>query len=426
MNRIIGFILIIFILCTMLSGCYDSRDVDDLTYVIAVGLDKGKLEPLRLTLQYAVPKEMGGGGGGGGGEGGGSKAISTVTVECSSLSSGINLVNGFVSKQINVSHAIVAVFSEELAKEGISKFLYGMERGREFRPNMYVAVSRGSAEHYLSQVQPIQEVDPTKYYQLIFSSYKYTGFAPNSKLFSLLNKFKNTMGQPVVALAGVSKHKSLDDFAKDPDFAKKPPTTEQNFLPGNIIKQGDIAGEIMGLAVFDGDKFMGEMTGEESTDYLMVTGDYSNSYLTMPDPKKPDNYIILNVKQSRYPVSKVKLMGNTPQINVEIKLEADFIAIQSGFNYENPQNLGLVENAASSLIKDRVTRFLNRTSKEFQCDICSFGKEAVKKFLTTKQWNDYNWFGKYKNANFNVKVEMRIRRPGLMIRTVPINTSQGG
>lgn len=80
MNKIIA-ILLIFSLCLGLTGCYDKKEVDDLAYVLALGIDKGKTNTLKVTLQYAVPSKLGGGGGGLGSGAGGSQASSIITVE---------------------------------------------------------------------------------------------------------------------------------------------------------------------------------------------------------------------------------------------------------------------------------------------------------------------------------------------------------
>ena len=431
MGRRSGIVLIICLVLSLFTGCYDSREIDDLTYIIALGLDKGAIEPLRLTLQYAIPKEMGGGGGGGEGGGkGGSKSIGSITIECPTLYAGLNMANGFIGKKVNASHAVAIVISEELAKEGVRKYIHAAERGREFRPNMYIVVSNSSAEEYLKQIKPVQEVDPVKYYQLIFTAYQYTGFTPNSSYYHFYQGMTSDSEQPVAILAGVGKYKSSKEFANieagtASDKGRTPPLGG-DFKAGNLPKIGDQNSEVMGLAVFNGDKFVGEMDGEDSTNFIILKGYFKHAYLTIPDPEVPGYFIVLDIKQNRFPEKKVKIVGDTPQIYTRIKLEADLVSIQSGYNYEDPRNLFIVENAASAFLKEEITKFLYRTAKDFNSDIVGFGKLAARNFLTTKQWEDYRWLDKYKNSNFNVDVEVMIRRPGLIIRTSPVVTSRNG
>lgn len=49
-------ILCMFICTLLLSGCWDSENIEELSLVIGVGLDKPDDENLELTQQILVPK----------------------------------------------------------------------------------------------------------------------------------------------------------------------------------------------------------------------------------------------------------------------------------------------------------------------------------------------------------------------------------
>jgi spore germination protein KC len=421
-KKVLCTVLLIATFCGILSGCYDKKEIDDLTFVVAMGIDKGKVNAIKMTVQYAIPAAMGGMGGGGGG-GDTSKSIGLATVEAPSIYSGLNMINNFIGKQISMSHAIVAVFSEEIAKSGkLHGYLLAMARGREFRPNMYIAVSRSSAEDYLKSIKPIQEVNPAKYYELKFATYKYTGFTANTQFGRFFDYQESTAIQPVATLVGVGTYES----SKDIDAAKSTYIEKGRKKPlmgdykaGDVPKTGDIKGETMGLAVFEGPKMAGELDGQEATMYLIASGQYKSSYVTFQDPHEEDSYVILNLKQSRVPKYNIDLSNGKPNISLKLKLEADFLSIQSGINYEDDGLRKEFEQSASLFMKNEITRLLNRTAKEFHSDICGFGRFAKGKFLTWNQWISYDWLKKYKDATFNVDVDLKIRRPGLLIRSQP-------
>ena len=121
--KTIGIFILALFAATLLAGCYDSREIDDMAYVVSLGLDKGKTNALRLTIQIAIPVATGAGGGGEGGGGGGEGSDSSfiTTIETPSLYSGLNMANNYISKQLNMSHAKVIVISEEIAREGVKK-----------------------------------------------------------------------------------------------------------------------------------------------------------------------------------------------------------------------------------------------------------------------------------------------------------------
>lgn len=80
-----------------------------MAYVVAFGLDKGETNTLKLSLQFAVLSNSGS-------ENSSQSQQSTITtVECDSINSGLNLVNSYISKTLNLSHCKAVVISEELA-----------------------------------------------------------------------------------------------------------------------------------------------------------------------------------------------------------------------------------------------------------------------------------------------------------------------
>jgi len=413
-------ILISFFTLLIQTGCFDSREIDDQTYVIAIGFDNGKTSKLRMTLQYAIPINIGGGGESGGGGGGeGSEMVSTLTLECPSVYSGLNMVNNFVGKQVNLSHAKVIVFSEELAKDGRAAMLAReISRGREFRPTMIIAVSECSPEEYLKSIKPKQETDPAKYYELKFRSYKYTGFTANTQL-HFFNSCLGSYGiQPVATLVGVGGIEDTDDFSIENSTALSKGRTmalEGDYIAGNLPKVGDIKGEAMGLVVFNGPHLAGKLDGEETCMYLIAIGEFNNNYTTFIDPKRDDLYVVVRLSQSRKPEYDVKMVGDIPEIGLSLKLECDLLSVQSAFNYEDTER-EVLEQWIEKSLTESMTRFLKRTAQEMNSDICGFGTKIKSKFATQKQWEEFEWLSRYKDARFNVKVDVKIRRPGLNIR----------
>lgn len=425
MKKKCGLLLVALLFAGCFSGCYDSREVDDMAYAMAIGIDKGKTQELKLTFQFASPKA---GSGSGSEEGGGGDNLAYTTIEAPTIFSGLNMVNNYISKQVNMSHAKLIVFSKELAQEGIYKYVNSLFRGREFRGNMFVAVSRTSAEEFVKAAEPKLQSNGARLYEGMFNTYQYTGFSSNTQLVDLYRKQQATTSQAIATLVGVGRYNDSEEFTEENStFQEKgdPKPLEGDYKAGDLPKTYETKAEIMGLAVFDGTKMVGELDGEEAAMYLIVTGKYNYSYISMPDPKNESDYVVLNVKQSRKPVNKVDISGENPKIKSEIRLEADIVAIQSGYNYENPDLTPELETAAENYIKETMMKFLQKTSKEYKSDICGFGQHVKGKFWTWKQWEEYNWLRRYRDSEFDVEVDLKIRRPGLIVKTVPSYNTQG-
>jgi spore germination protein KC len=424
-KKVVSLIIILVLLCGIFTGCFDKREVDELGYVLALGIDKGKTNFLKLTFQIAKPQ---GGGEGGGGGGGDKPPYETVTVEAPTVYTALNMVNTFSSKQLNMSHNKVVVFSKELARQGLEPYLHALLRGREFRPNMYMVVARESAEDYLNGVKPELVLNTSKYYELVYRSYSYTGYIPNVQFHDFYKCTESLYKDAVAILGDVGKYKSSDDI----DVSKSTYSQKDRKVPfggdfyaGNIPKTGGTDSENMGAAVFSGDKMVGEMDGKETKMLLLETGDYGHSNWTIPDPEVKDKFILLDIKQSRRTRNSVKLVGGKPQISTKISLEADILSIQSAIDYEQGQMTSVLESYTENLIKKEMTKFLEKTSKIFNADVCGFGSYAKKYFMTMREWENFNWKSKYKDATFTVDVDLKLRRPGLILRSIPSIDSEG-
>jgi len=434
-NRIrkISIILVIFILCLFTTGCYDSRELDELAYPIAIGFDKGEGKFLRMSLQIAVPTKIAGGGEGGGeGESGGMGSVSVMTVETPTIYSGLNMVNTYVSKQLNLSHVKTIIFSEELAMEGIEKYINAISRGREFRGTAYVLVAKGTgntAEKFIREVKPELESNPAKYYEMVLGAYGYTGFTADSTLMSFYRNMTSYTTQPIAVLADVSKFEKSEDITVEYSTYKKKGRDyplSGDYTAGNMPKVGNLKTEVMGMAVFDGARMVGELDGEEASYHLIVEGKYGYSYITIPDPEVKDLFVLLNLRQNRQPKKRVEMIGDKPQIEVNIKLEADILSIQSGINYESIEKIGVLEKAVEDFIKNGIERMIKKTAEEFGSDTFGIGEDIKKRFLTWDQWTDFDWKQKYRNSSFNVNVDVKIRRPGHIIKTIPAHGTQKG
>ncbi|HEX2945410.1 MAG TPA: Ger(x)C family spore germination protein [Clostridia bacterium] len=418
--------LIIVFICIAnilpLTGCFDQREIDDLAYPLAMGLDLGVADNLRLTLQLASPLSIGGGGGGssgggGGGKGGGGEGpTSIITVDAPSIFSGLNMINNIISKEINMAHTKLIVFSKPFAERGVEIYLHSLHRGREFRPDIYVAVSNEPPDQYLKAVKPTLESSPAKYYELMLGK-GFTSFYPTVRLNDFYFRTESDAIEPVAILTGLSNFKTIDDLKKVGN--KKSGTEikpEGHYEAGSIPVIADQKNEFTGVAVFKNGKMVATMKGLESSCMQLVTGEYKNAYWTLPDAYKKDKVVVMKIFQRKKPMIKAEVKNGKPSFKINLDLEGDFTAIQSGINYENyPEAM---EKGASEMIKEEITAMLKRTQYEFDSDICGFGRYMKGKFLTWAQWKKYDWPDQYKKSSFEINVKFKVRRTGLMIRSI--------
>lgn len=104
------FFVILIVVSFTISGFYTKRDINDMAYVVAIGIDVGEHNDLKVSFQLSIPSKNSS-------DGDSSSSSDTVidSIESSSVESAISLANGFISKKLNLSHCKVLVISEEVA-----------------------------------------------------------------------------------------------------------------------------------------------------------------------------------------------------------------------------------------------------------------------------------------------------------------------
>lgn len=405
-------VLVIALLPMFLTACYDREEIDNITYIIALGIDKGKKENLRLTMQYFTINEKS--------EGNvGNEETTSICIEASSIINAVNMVNNSIDRKLSFSHTKLIVISEELARTGnLKTILKPIENSREFRPNIYMAVSKQSAEKYLKTIEKLKKSNIARYYRLMFSSYEYSGYYMASPKDDFYYKLcDNDVGAyaPYIAVNELEKDEDIEKLIDAKEGSKKDVVRNGDFLAGDIPEKGkETKVQIMGIAVFNKDKMVGVMEGEEVTHFLMVIDEFKRSIYTIKDPIKKNNNINISLHKNNNPNIHVSFKDGKPKIRVDISLSGEYVYFESDVNYNNREKNAILVNYIQTAMATRTKELLNKTAREYKSDICLFAKQARKKYLTWQEWEKYNWRKKYEDAEFDVNVDVKIKMRGMI------------
>ncbi|MDS1030312.1 Ger(x)C family spore germination protein [Bacillota bacterium LX-D] len=418
--RKIALLLCLCLLLTILpSGCYDQREVNEMAYVIAMGLDVGVKNKLRLTLQIANMGQAPNGGMEQGSSQVGPANTTIITVDCPSVFTGLNLANVASSRQINLMHSKLIVFSEKLARSGdINKYAGAMLRYLEMRRIMNVVVSKGDAETFLKENNFFIGQDPVKDIFLMIKQGAYSGFYPQVTLNDFYNDLKSTLEEPYATLAGVNNLKELD--TKEMKNMQSE-IHEGDYIAGKTPRRSGKKSEYFGMAVFRSGTMVGELTGEEARIFQFLNGKFEYGFYTINDPQKPNNIIALALQTGRTPKVSVDLRGEVPKIKVEVDLEGSIASIQSRINYENPKLKKQLEKAFEQEVKRKMNQLLYKCQHEYRSDIFGFARAAVWQFATIPDWQNYNWSARFPDAEITASVNFHIRRTGMILKSAPLN-----
>ncbi|HEY9062521.1 MAG TPA: Ger(x)C family spore germination protein [Pseudobacteroides sp.] len=425
MHRLMAVILLFCMLVSMLSACSsDAREIDDLAYIVAIGIEKGVTDKGRLTVEFPTMHDQTSGGTSvsTGSSTGGQGGYETVTVDAPSFYAGMDLLDTIMPRHINFQHIKFIVISEELARSGlVGEFLAPLIRFREVRRTTNVLVSRCSPMDFLKANKPLIGSAASKAMDDLLAAPSDTGYFPLVSLNDFYDDLKATYNQPIATLASLNTDNNFKQQGSKWGTEFKPAGEE---YAGEIPKTGGSKIELFGTAVFDGDMMVGELNGEETRLMLMARGEYENGKFTIQDPEKPELVVPLEIRPARKPEIKIKLQNDKPIINLTLYLEGDILAIQSRINYESKDLKPLLEKSFEAYIKTRLDNLMGKC-KTLKADVFKFGFVAARQFFTIQEWEKYNWISQFEKAEINTNVRFVIRRTGTMMRSSHIITTKG-
>ena len=418
-------------LCSLICGCADSNEPNNIAYVTAVGIDRSKnnKENYDITFQIAKPTQISGGASEEGGKGG--EIIQNITVEAPTIYAGIETANFILSKMISLSHVKLFVFSEEIAREGISDITETMTRSEEIRPNVYLAVAKNSSKEYLESVKPSAEINPAKYYQAKFDK-EILGGIPKCTNNSFYFYQKTSEKNAVMPIASKLENKSEDIKTEENNESqgeynipvenkeqKNAPVNESSFeykikdyKAGQVAITEENESEIMGMALFSGDKMIGELGSIDTLMYNIITNRFEHGYVTFAS-EKTEKPITIFLKRT----NKTKIYYNKKEEKAKINLflEGEFISLPS--DYITEKDTKNFEKEIKSAFYKGFNDFSYKLQNEFKSDILGIGLSAKTGFLTYDEFIDYKWQEKYPEIDVNFNINFKIERTGLTIRS---------
>ncbi len=381
-------ILFFIIICLSLTGCYDKTELDNLAYVIGIGLDVGEAqngedddsdgENLNITYQIAIPVKIAGEN-----NSSGKETYTTYTVSASSLFMGNSIVNAMASKEVNLSHINIILYSEEIAKKGLSGHINGLLSNADIRPKTPVAICRGKASDFFNQITPVLETNPARYYSLILSSFNYTDESIGSELISFYSNAQS-IDREASTMIGEISSEELNDFDSDDEKDK------------SVFK---------GLAVFKAGTMIGEIPPKITDAHLLLTNALKRGNVTVKDPEDEKSIATATIRQYTSTKINVDVKEKVPKVDITLFINAHLEASNSTTNYLNPENKLKLKKVIQEKITSNIYEYLNEI-KKMDSDIVGIGKYAKVKCLTWKDYEDLHWQEIFKNSEFNVKVEV--------------------
>lgn len=368
-----------------LTGCWDSKELDKLAIVDAIGFD---LDPQTkehiLTVQYIVPQQVKGGskdmsGSSGGGSGGGGISPAVQVEQCKGKF-WVEALEDFSTKGSRglFNQAIaVHVIGQEAAQQELYRFIEHLLRMPFVRTTSYLLFAEGKASDILSARSGMESVPGIGLASTIKLSEEFSAYPP-VKIIDFAKRMMSETTAPIMPIVGI---------------------LQENTIDGKDVHKL----YIKGLAVFKDDKMVGELNSTESKGLLWVINKEKYGVVTtdLPDGEQ----ITLDIVRSKCAI-KPQMADGKITINLTVKEQAR-LAEYSGQQNLNDVLIKQIEEAQAQAIKNEITAAINK-SLALNADVFGFGEAVHREYK--KDWPSIasRWDEMYPNIEVNIQVTSTI------------------
>jgi len=377
--------LIIIILTNFLIGCWDKRELSEITIASAVGVDKIEDEYL-VTVQIINPSEIAGQ------ELTQRSEVSTYRVKGKTIFEALRKLTRDVPRKVYLGHLMILMIGEDLAKEGIIDVLDFFSRDHELRTDFYIVVTKDSmATDVLNVLTAIEKIPAEKLYDSLEMAEKSWGNVRTIQLDELISDLINIGKDPVLSGISVIGQKQNNNGMENVNEVQ----------PENIIRTQDIA-------VFNGDKLVGFLNQNESRGYNAIIDNLKNTIITIPCNEKKDLSVELLKSKSKI---KSTIKNGVPNIDIEINLEVNIADVECNIDIKKMENIKELEKELEKQVENYMNLSIKK-AKKLKSDIFGFGLELHRKHPKEFKKLRDSWEDELSHLDININVKAKIKGTG--------------
>lgn len=355
-------IAMILALALLLPGCWDSREINELGLVIAVGIDKAPgSDNYLMTVQIANPKPSAQSGGG---QDSSSAPYIILTAEGGTLFEATRALATTSSKRIMWAHDYIIVIGESVARDSIAPVVDYFTHNPELRMKTPVVVAEGNAKDCLAIKTGMEDM-PGVSLSSTYAFSRLTATFIETDMLSLSQDYYGEYVQPLISRISITQNKVP---AEEGD--KKSPPDQVQFG---------------GAAVFRKDKMLGWLTPEETQGLAWILNQTSNTIVTVAEPGKPGKLVSIETRDMKAKITP-HMDGENLSASIEITGSASIVEEDSLTTMPMEEFKSTLEGYMDASIGNTVKKGLSRLQKEYRSDALGLARYFHAKY--DKRWED--------------------------------------
>lgn len=384
-KRFLPFLLILLV-SIILTGCWDLKDINRRVMVVALGLDLAErtetenyeyISMVKLTAQVAIPEKLSGGAG---------QPLTTGAEAVWNVSAiGRNVSMCYVNLQqrlqneLFLGHTRVLVISEDLAREGLSRYMNFFRNNPEFRRLSYLLISENKAEDLLNTFPKTVNVQAIYLMNLIEDEIQRQTM-PDLPFIEIAIRGVTSGVDPIAVLISSDKETGIIKYS--------------------------------GLAVFRGDRMVGKLDVEETWSYLQLAEGKLSGLEVVRDVESEIGRLSIVFKDLKRKMRPVLTEKGNFKFECKLSFEGIIFSQEVPAVYTKEIYLDQLENRVSTEVKREIETVFYKVQQKYNADIFGFG-ELVKAYMPEEWKRIEDWHEEFKKVELELDVETIIRRSGM-------------
>lgn len=400
-NKLTALLLCVVFLC---SGCMGSQEIDDLSFILTIGVDKADDEGEYIfTFRIAMPKAFAG-------EGGGDNKEKTelVSVKAPAIGTAIRQLAVAMNRQPELSHASALFVSEAVARDGVKDIVALLLRSKVYRNAMLLLVTK-------ENVKETMEKNTTPFelfqYRWVDSVKRTQRFAATYVMNDIRSFYVNLTEPPKSILTGYGSivDKSLEKKGKPP----LPHQTSPQYDAENFPREGGTELIVIGSALFYDWKMVGTLNMAETIGANILDKGI-RTVMTISDPINDKANITVGIEVPK-PKVDTRLKDGKMVVDVDAEVFCELSDTNSGVDYTKEENRIMLEEQLSKSMKSSLEAYFEKT-RQLGTDCMKVSNKYRYHVGTWQEWASVDWPNAYRKADVNVNVKASLKRAGLLWR----------
>lgn len=373
MGKSLWFFLLLIICASLLTGCWDRRELEERASVLAIAIDQDEADEnlYKLTVQIPIPIKIAGSSGKGGGNN--ADAVKIMSVTGRTVTDAASNLQMRLNQRVFLGHTRILALSEEVARKGIQDIMDGFRREPQIRRLLWPIVVKGKASSLL-EIKPGIEPIPVVFLMGLIENGMKLGRIPDQTLGDYFNQTSNLTMEPFLNYVEASK-------------------TEVSWK---------------GIAVFRGHKMVGILDHVQSWSLLQLRNEKPGGDIVIPLPKTKNGYVSFRP----HFVKKKVIIDKEFSATYQCELQGDIVELTEDLNIPAEQFIVQMQALIKKEMENRAKKLLQQLQKQYNSDILKLGLTLRAKHYD-EYWKKHDWKEDFRDFPIRVKYTIKLRRLGM-------------